>query len=106
MSVPLTLWPDDEPRVRASDPLTSHAAADTNDTAGSRRAVWLILAAMGKPLADHEIKRIHESASPTPYTEQRLRTARHELQERGVVVEDGTAVTPRGRKCLTWRLAS
>lgn len=94
---------EDSPRARADDPLTSHAAADTNDTAGSRRAVLLILAAYGRPLADHEIEAIHTEAGGR-YTGQRLRTARAELVDIGRVRQHAEALTPKGAACWTWRL--
>jgi hypothetical protein len=102
MTVPL-IFPDDTARARESDPLTSHAAADLNDTAGSRRAVLLIMQAYRRPLADHEIEAIHNEAGGR-YTGQRLRTARDELVDRGVVASVGESTTPHGRKCLTWAL--
>lgn len=103
MTIPMLLW-EDEPRARRSDPLTSHAAADTNDTAGSRRAVLLILQAYRRPLADYEIERIHDEAGGR-YTGQRLRTARSELVKSGaVVLAPETTQTPHDRKAQTWAL--
>lgn len=101
---PLMLW-EDSPRARADDPLTSHAAADTNDTAGSRRAVLLILAAYGRALADHEIEAIHTDAGGR-YTGQRLRTARAELVDLDRVRQHAEALTPKGAACWTWRLTT
>lgn len=100
----LALFDDDSPRARVTDPLTSHYAADLNDTAGSRRAVLLILQAYGRPLADFEIEKIHDEAGGK-YTGQRLRTARAELVERGTVTEAGESTTPHERKCITWALS-
>lgn len=99
----LALFDDDSPRARRTDPLTSHEAADLNDTAGSRRAVLLILQAYGRPLADFEIEKIHDEAGGK-YTGQRLRTARAELVERGVVADVGESITPHDRRCTTWAL--
>lgn len=98
------LWPDDSPRARRDDPVTSHEAADTTDTAGSRLAVRRILEASSKPLADHEIEKVHRTLTSTPYTGQRLRTARHELVQFGVIEAAGTTRTPTGRRTRTWRL--
>lgn len=103
MTIPIMLWPDESPRARRDDPETSHAAADTNDTAGSRRAVLIIMSAYRRPLADFEIEQIHTEAGGR-YSGQRLRTARDELVTDGRVVEDGESTTPRGNRCLTWRL--
>lgn len=103
MTIPL-IFPDDSPRARRGDPLSSHEAADTNDTAGSRRAVLLIMQAFRQPLPDHEIERIHDESGGR-YTGQRLRTARCELVDMGVVVDSGEgSLTPKGRRCKTWAL--
>lgn len=104
MTYPMLFDTDDSPRARRADPDTSHAAADLNDTAGSRRAVLLILQAYNRPLADYEIKAIHD-ASGGHYTGQRLRTARHELVETGVVVHDGQKLGPSGYRTRSWRIA-
>jgi hypothetical protein len=103
--VTLALFDDDSPRARLDDPLTSHYAADMNDTAGSRRAVLLILQAYRKPLADFEIERIHKDAGGK-YTGQRLRTARAELVECGIVSKAGQTTTPHDRRCLLWTMTS
>jgi hypothetical protein len=98
------VWPD-APNARRTDPETSHAAADSNDTAGSRLAVRAVLEGTKKPLADFQIHQAHRLYFRNPYTESRLRTARHELAEAGEVVADGTTRTPTGRRSTTWRLA-
>lgn len=122
MSMPDQLpmvFPDDSPRARRGDLPSyrlscnrsyrssyNHAeAADTNDTAGSQRAVLRVLSGAQKPLADFEIEKAHRLFVYEPYTEQRLRTARHELTVLGRVVADGATRTPRGRRAATWRLA-
>ncbi|KJL45609.1 hypothetical protein [Microbacterium trichothecenolyticum] len=104
MTVPLVLF-DDTPRARRDDPVTSHAAADKNDTAGSRRAVLLIMYAYDRPLADHEIEAIHNEAGGK-YTGQRLRTARDELVDDGRVIHDSEVIGPKGSACWTWRLTT
>lgn len=71
----------DNPRVRKGAPDTSHAAADGNDTRGSRAAV---LAAFYERqfFADHQLV---EFLAGTPYTPSRIRTARHELACDGIL---------------------
>jgi hypothetical protein len=98
------VFPDDTPRARRSDPLTSHEAADTNDIAGSRSAVLQVLTASQKPLADHEIEMAHRLYVYRPYTSSRLRTARHELVTDGLIESSGTTRTPSGRRTQTWTL--
>jgi hypothetical protein len=103
-TVPAIL-PDDSPRVRRSDPITSHEAADSNNLAESS-AVVLALMRLNAPMgmADWEIFHDHQLEGGK-YTEQRLRTARHELVESGQIEDSGdTTVTMRGRKCTVWRL--
>ena len=102
MTLPI-LWDDDSPRVRKDDPITSHQAADVSDTAGSRRAVLLIMQAWRTPLADFQIEKIHDDAGGR-YTGQRLRTARAELVERGLITHDGVMLSPNGYRTQTWRL--
>jgi len=46
--------PDDSARTRRTDPISSHEAADTNDTAASSREVLWLLKSSG-PMADHEL---------------------------------------------------
>ena len=73
------ILPDDTARVRQSDPITSHEAADSNDTAASRTFVMLMAHEHG-PMTDHQLEvragEVHCFWSPS-----RLRTARHELMQ-------------------------
>lgn len=103
MAIPLLIF-DDSPRARRSDPQTSHEAADTNDTARSRAAVLAVLNGSERPLADFEIESVHRTFTRTPFTPSRLRTARHELEEDGVVIPVGTTRTPTGRRATTWAI--
>jgi hypothetical protein len=66
--------------------------------------VLLILQAYNLPLADYEVKAIHDAAGGR-YTEQRLRTARHELVESGQVVHQGEKQAPSGYRTRAWRIA-
>lgn len=92
---------DDTARTRRKDPLTSHAAADSNDTAGSR-AVVLAAFHERRFFADHELVEFLASSHFTP---QRIRTARSELADDGLVVLAAhTTTTPTGRACRVWCL--
>ncbi len=104
MTIPMLFETFDSPRARRTDPDTSHEAADRNDTAGSRRAVLLIMQAYRRQLTDHEIETIHTEAGGH-YTGQRLRTARHELVDKGEVVHDGWKLGPSGYRTRLWRLS-
>lgn len=104
------VFPDDTARARRSDPLTSHEAADSNNTAASRREVVEVLTWAACDLSDEAIVSAHErrflgGRVGVRFTPSRLRTARHELAEAGVVVEVGEARTRTGRRCKTWALA-
>lgn len=97
----LRIRPGDSPRVRATDPLTSHAAADATEdkVAASQRAVLSVLTESIMPLTDEEIAGyLRHEFSPS-----RVRTARHELEEDGLVLCAGT-VKPPGKRaaCRTW----
>lgn len=78
---------EDSPRARRTDPLTSHEAADSSNVITPRLWVLMTLTEHG-PLADHEIENrsIREALT---YTPQRLRTARAELVEMGMVEATG-----------------
>jgi len=100
-SRPTILW-DDSPRVRRTDPLTSHEAADTNDTA---RSIGLVLDILRvEPLADHEIATL-AAARGSRFTGQRLRTARAALVEQGRVEATGIfRLTEHGRRAQVWQV--
>lgn len=100
------IFPFDSPRARRTDPVESHAAADTSDRAGSRREVisWLSLNPAG--LTDAQIEALHvksrNAAGHKAYTGSRLRTARSELVTDGHVVKVGKGVSPTGRTAALW----
>jgi len=104
LSVPLigSQFGDDTTRARRTDPATSHGAADSNDTKGSR-AVVLAAFHERRYFADHELV---EFLAATGYTPQRIRTARAELSapESAVLVQAGESKTPSGRSCRVWTL--
>lgn len=98
MSTP-TLVFSDSPRVRCSDPVTSHEAADRNNHFDSRALVATVLEDRG-PLADHELTELLAGI----YTPQRIRTARHELTETGLVEFAGYyRLTPTRHRARVWQ---
>lgn len=105
------IFPDDSPRARLSDPDTSHEAADstTNKRAASQAEVIRILTEFHM-LADHQIVQAHQAiqeriGEDPKFSPQRLRTARHELVEFGLVKFTGLyTLTPSGRRARVWGL--
>jgi hypothetical protein len=96
---------DDDARVRRTDPITSHEAADLNDTKRSIGLVLDILKSEG-PKADHEIETL-SAARGENFTGQRLRTARAALVKKGLVGEWGIyRMTPRNRRAAVWTVTS
>jgi len=102
LTVPVihNLFGVDAPRTRRTDPRESHAAADSNDVHGSR-AVVLAAFTQRTHFADHELV---EYLIGSHFTPQRIRTARHELAESGLLVVSGQSKTPSGRSCRVWTL--
>lgn len=92
---------DDSPRVRRSDPVTSHEAADSNDPAASRRFVMFALYEH-ELLAQFELEKLAAGL----WSPSRVRTAVHELVERGLVEFAGIyRVTPSGRRAQVWAVS-
>lgn len=87
--------------ARNSDPDTSHDAAASTDTFGSRADVLHVLFHEG-PLADHELVGKIDWFTPS-----RIRTARHELADQGLVEPTGYYhVTPSGRRAIVWQVTA
>ena len=104
MTVPM-IYPG-RANARHTDPTTSHEAADSiteTGSAASAREVVRILREYG-PSTDEGIAFVHHESTGV-FSESRLRTARHELVEAGVVVEAGGGLTRKNRKCKRWALA-
>lgn len=107
------ILPDDSPRVRKPDPITSHEAADSTfgKVAASREEVWHLLFIHGL-LADHELVAAHSTSmarfgSEPLYSPSRLRSARAELVEAGKVEFSGIyRLTPSGRRTQVWQVVS
>lgn len=107
-----TTFDEDSPRVRESDPVTSHQAADATkkSRSGSRDAVLAALHRDG-PLADHElVLAIQADATwngSRMYSPSRIRTARAELTEAGLVQEAGyTRKTVSGLPAIVWEVVA
>lgn len=102
MSVPQIL-PDDAPRVRKTDPLPSHEAADATagSVAASQVAVLDVLATALMPVTDAEIVGYLKGR----FSPSRIRSARHELEEQGRVRCAGVVKPPGHRtRCRTWEV--
>lgn len=98
--VPSIILNDDSPRVRRSDPTTSHLAADSSNRADSKKAVLTALR-VHKHLAAFELEHVLPDWSPS-----RIRTALTELAEDGLVVRsDRTRVTRYGKPAHVWEPA-
>lgn len=95
-----TIFPDDTARVRKSDPVTSHEAADTNNVSKSHGEVLHFLSSYG-PMAQFEVERWVTTWSPS-----RVRSAFSELEALGKVKRtDQFRLTPSGRRAQVWSLA-
>jgi hypothetical protein len=95
------LW-NDTARVRRTDPITSHEAADTNNTA---RSIGLVLDILQlEPLADHEVAAVALGRG-SELTGSRLRTARATLVQRGLVEATGIyRMTMHRRRANVWQV--
>jgi len=90
-------------RSRRTDPVTSVDAGRSVDLPGSQAAVMFGLTYLG-PSADFELAR-SQVVGEYGYTEQRLRSARAELVEQGVVEFSGIyRLTPRGNRTKVWQV--
>lgn len=93
------------PRSRSTDPVTSVDAGRSVNLEGSQYFVLEVLAVWG-PFADHELNGFVREHGYGSWSEQRLRSARSELVEAGLVVDTGvTRKTPSGRAAKVWEVA-
>jgi hypothetical protein len=99
------------PRARRTDPDTSHLAAEGADLEGSQAVVRAVLEYAGPDgLTDEEIaegarQERFLAIAGRRYSQSRLRTARVELVELGVVVDAGqTRRTYSGYHARVWML--
>jgi hypothetical protein len=103
-----TVWPD-SPRVRVTDPVTSHEAADatTSVVAASQAAVAHILTDAGKSLTHEEIIQRGRWQYGYRFSDSRFRTATKELVDMGRVVNDGiTRLEGHRIRQTLWKLAA
>lgn len=106
-NVPI-LFPNDSPRARATDPITSHEAADatTSIVQASQRAVAAIFEEKAKPLTAKEVEQFGIFQYGAQYSESRLRSACSELEKLGVLRRDGFRRLPgEKRRRQLWTLA-
>lgn len=96
----------DSARVHRNDLDTSHEAADSNDVHGSVATVLDTLRRLGPMHDELLVTHIQAAAvfNDTPkYTEQRIRTARSTLVEKGLVINTGTkTLTSHNRRTTVW----
>ena len=99
------------PRSRATDPTTSVDAGRSVDLTGSQAHVLAILEERG-PSADFEIENAADWAAlrdpdAPRFSPQRLRSARAELVEAGLVLATAAfRTTSSGRRTQIWAVAS
>ncbi len=94
------------PRSRSTDPTTSVDAGRAVSLTDSQQDVLVVFELEQRPLADHEL--VAEAARlGSPYSDSRVRSARAELAEAGLLelVEGETRTTKRGKSARVWRLA-
>lgn len=109
-SAPPTL-PSPEPPVahaRTTDPSTSHEAAEsiTSDRISEvQKRIINVFDELG-PMADESLVACYDPYDRHPATDASIRSRRAELVRLGKVVASGEfGTTPRGRRCIIWRLA-
>lgn len=92
------------PRSRRRDPVTSVDAGRSVHLAESQEAVLVLLHEIGWPVSDRELVD-HAAQRGNRYSPQRIRSARAELAEAGLVelVEDEFRRSPSGRREQVWR---
>lgn len=94
------------PRTRSTDPTTSVDAGRGARLAASQEAVLEVFMREGRPLADHQLVAWLTATSRKRFSPSRIRSARSELTEAGVLVlDDKETKTPSGYSAKLWRLA-
>lgn len=99
--------PDEEARARGSDPQTSHEAAEKVSGEGVRQSQIDVLHTLRSqgPMTDERLLDAMEfrGARSSP---SRVRTARKELMEAGLVEECGEGMTKRGNRAAMHRITA
>lgn len=93
--------------ARASDPQTSHEAADTvKHITATQQAILKLLR---KPLTDEQLVELYALAvswnEAPPASPSGIRSRRAELYQRRLIDAVGFAKTASGRKALLWSVA-
>lgn len=102
----------DAPVARDTDPLTSFQAGENPSARqASELEVLLLLTDAGRPLSDAEVVDFHRATRGIDgdwFTEQRLRTARKQLVDKGLVRDAGVreGASPTGRRAHVWEIAA
>jgi hypothetical protein len=102
---------DEEPRARATDPPESHAAAaSVVDLSERQAAIVKVFRIYGSMEDDQLVERYGKLVGlyPEQYPQQSasgIRTRRHELTVKGVVVKTGSIKKGTGRMASTWSVA-
>lgn len=102
------IFPDDTARVRSTDPISSHNAADSNTNRADVEAFVAHLFDEFGPLADHELTSHYFNAPGHPEAHpDSPRKRRSDLTRKRVVVPvvDGFVKSPTGRRAQLWTLA-
>jgi hypothetical protein len=97
--------PDQRPAARVTDPTTSHLAALS--VTGLREKQCAVLAMFGTtPMSDEELVLNYNVAAMSgvapPQSVSGIRTRRHELVVKGLLVDAGRGATSSGRSCILW----
>jgi len=102
MTIPL-IFPGDSPRVRASDPVSSHEAADASASSvwASQQATLSIMDAHGKPITALQVEGVADIRE-LPFSASRMRSTLSELETLGLVERAGFTSPPRGRRRQLW----
>jgi hypothetical protein len=99
-----TLFPDDTARARKTDPLTSHEAADSNQTRLLVEAVVFNLLSK-KPMTDEELTDAYgEGDFPLAHHDS-PRKRRSDLSKRGALYIVGKRPSASGRASIVWGIA-
>lgn len=91
--------------ARATDPLTSHEAAEsiTYETATAIQKNILELFVRHKTLDDKSLVNYYRGAFDSEIAESSVRTRRHELVEAGLIKDSGLKIKQRnGRRAILW----
>lgn len=104
MTLPI-VFPDDAPRARATDPITSHEAADAaaGSVWASQQAALAIIEAHGKPITALQVEGVAQIRE-LPFSSSRMRSALPELEKKDLVERAGFTSPPRGRRRQLWAL--